>query len=92
MTEERSEGRDLERMCAVVIAAALRYRDGMRAYLAAQAEAMVQGATLDDLVAGNWQLYQETAQAEAELFVLLDLLEATRACALSKERHASGRW
>jgi hypothetical protein len=78
-------------MRAVVIAAALRYRDAMRAYLAVQAEAMVQGATLDDLVAGNWQRYQETAQAEAALFALLDTLEATQTCAVSTERHANGR-
>jgi hypothetical protein len=63
-------------MHQVVIAAALRYRDAMRAYMAGQAEAVAQGATLDELVLRNQEGFQQAAQAEEALFGLLDMLDA----------------
>jgi hypothetical protein len=79
MTGERDHNQDLAALHAVVIEVAIRYRDAMRRYLAEQSEAMVQGATLEELVTDNWPSFQETAQAETELFALLDMLEATQA-------------
>jgi hypothetical protein len=76
VTDEQSRNRDLGAMREEVIAAALRYRDAMRAYLAGQAEAMAQGATLDELMLRNQEGFQQAAQAEEELFSLLDRLEA----------------
>jgi hypothetical protein len=59
-----------------VIAAARRYRDLMRGYLAEQGELMAREASLDDLVTRNWERFAATAAAEGELFALLDHLDA----------------
>jgi hypothetical protein len=73
---EQSRYGDLEAMRAVVVAAALRYRDVMRAYMVGQATALEQGATLDALVLRSQAAFAAAAQAEEVLFSLLDTLEA----------------
>ncbi len=55
--------------------AARRYQDAMRRYLAEQVEAIDRGKTLDELLTDNWQHYSEAAQAEQDLFALLDALD-----------------
>ena len=90
MTEKRNHNLDLAALHEVVIAVAIRYRDAMRRYLAEQSEAMVRGATLDELVTANWPSFQETAQAETELFALLDTLEAMQAHAAGTAGARSG--
>jgi hypothetical protein len=79
MTEERNHNRELAALHEVVVEVAIRYRDAMRRYLDEQSEAMAHGATLEELVTDNWPSFQETAQAETELFALLDVLEVTQA-------------
>jgi hypothetical protein len=59
-----------------VIAAARRYRDLMRQYLAEQREMVERGASLDEMVTSNWGHFAETATAEEDLFGLLDDLDA----------------
>jgi hypothetical protein len=76
VTEERSEGREVEAMRQVVIAAALQFRDAMRAYMVGQVAALAQGATLDETVLRNQEGFHQAAQAEEMLFGLLDRLEA----------------
>jgi hypothetical protein len=76
-------------MRATVIAAAIHFRGAMRAYLAGQAAAMKQGATLHELVMGNQEGFQEAAQAEEALFALLDTLEGMQAGAQSEKHHAN---
>jgi hypothetical protein len=76
VTEEQGRDHDVGALRKTIIAAALRYRDATRAYLAVQAVAVRQGSTLDDLVAGNQERLREAAQAEETLFGLLDTLDA----------------
>jgi hypothetical protein len=76
---EQRESGDVEAMRAVVVAAALRYRDVMRAYMVGQAAALEQGATLDALVLRSQVAFADAAQAEEVLFALLDTLEAMEA-------------
>src|SRR5262245_5550628 len=90
LTEERSKDRDVKAMHAIVVAAALRYRDVMRAYMAGQAAALEQGATLDDLMSRNQAGFQEAAQAEEVLFALLDRLEAMEVGETHREQPAEG--
>ena len=78
MTEKRSEDRDVEAMCEAAIAAAIRYRDAMRAYMARQIAAIDTGVSLEDLVLSNQAGFQAAARAEEELFALLDTLEANQ--------------
>jgi hypothetical protein len=73
--EQRNSG-DVEAMHAVLVAAALRYRDAMRAYMAGQAAALEQGVPLNDLMLRNQEEFHEAAQAEEVLFALLDTLDA----------------
>jgi hypothetical protein len=68
-----------EAMRAVIVAAALHYRDTMRRYLGEQTEAIASGEPLDALVADNWGTFQEAVRAEERLFALLDTLEAIEA-------------
>lgn len=58
------------------VTAARRYRDLMRRYLAEQAALLARGASLDEMVRSNWEGFGETADAEEELFALLDDLDA----------------
>lgn len=58
-----------------VVAAARRYRDVMRQYMEEQSAQVERGASLDDLVANNWQRFAEAAAAEEDLFALLDALD-----------------
>lgn len=59
-----------------VIESARRYRDLMRRYIAEQAELVERGASLDELVTGNWARFAETSAAEEDLFALLDEFDA----------------
>jgi len=68
------DARRLEQMEAV-IAAARRYRDAMRRYIAEQTVMIDQGMALDDLVTSNWERFAEASAAEEELFALLDALD-----------------
>ena len=61
-----------------VVAAARRYRDAMRRYLAEQLALIDQGMSLDDLVTSNWAGFSRAAAAEEELFVLLDALDTVQ--------------
>ncbi|MCA1670215.1 MAG: hypothetical protein LC793_23090 [Thermomicrobia bacterium] len=67
---------DRLRQMEEVMAAARRYRDLMRWYLAEQAGLVARGASLDEMVRSNWERFGEAADAEEELFVLLDDLDA----------------
>jgi hypothetical protein len=76
--EERSEDREVAAIRAAAIAAAIRYRDAMREYMAQQVAAIDTGVSLEDLVLHNQAGFQAAAREEEELFALLDALEATR--------------
>lgn len=69
-----ADPRRLEQITAVV-AAARRYRDTMRRYMAEQAAMIARGVTLDDLVTSNWESFAAVSVAEEELFALLDALD-----------------
>jgi hypothetical protein len=58
-----------------VIAAARRYRDLMRRYIAEQTAMIDRDMALDDLVMSNWAGFAAAAAAEEELFALLDTLD-----------------
>jgi hypothetical protein len=73
---ERSEDRDVEAMREDVAAAAQRYRDAMRQYMAQQIAAIDAGLSLEELVLRNQEGFQAAAQAQEALFALLDALEA----------------
>jgi hypothetical protein len=60
---------------SATIAAARRYRDALRRYLAEQQAAINRGATMDELMTRHQALFQEAMQAERELFALLDALD-----------------
>ncbi len=60
---------------AEIVAAGQRYRDAMRRYQMVQATLIARGASLDDLVAGNWDGYAAAADAEERLFALLDAFD-----------------
>lgn len=62
------------KLLAVVSGAAV-YRGLMEDYLARQAAYVEQGKTVDELVIGSWDRYEEVARAEARLFAALDALE-----------------
>ena len=68
------DARRLEQMEAV-IAAARRYRDAMRRYIAEQTVMIDRGIALDDLVTSNWAGFAASASAEEELFALLATLD-----------------
>ena len=58
-----------------VVAAARRYRDLMRRYIAEQTAMIDRGMALDDRVMRNWAGFAAAASAEEELFALLDTLD-----------------
>jgi len=59
----------------VVASAAFVYRQQTEAYLVGQVELVEQGATVDEMVTANWQLFEEVARAERRLFEAIDDLE-----------------
>lgn len=62
-----------------VVSSAVVYRGLMADYLARQAAYVEQGKTVDELVIGSWQLFEEVARAENRLFSALDALEEAQA-------------
>jgi hypothetical protein len=61
-----------------IIAAARRYRDLMRQYMAEQTDLIARGVPLDEFVASNSARFTEAAAAEDELFALVDEYDAQR--------------
>ncbi len=59
----------------MVASAAVVYRQQMETYQAQQAALVEQGTTVEEMVAGNWKLFEEVARAEQRLFEALDNLE-----------------
>lgn len=59
-----------------IVAAAQRYRDALRRYLAMQIEAMEGGERFDALAGRTWLAFREAERAEEALFALLDALDA----------------
>lgn len=59
----------------VVASAAFVYRQQTEVYMARQAALIERGATVDEMVTANWQLFEEVARAEQRLFEAIDDLE-----------------
>ncbi len=63
------------RLLALASAAAI-YRQRTELYVAQQAEYVEQGRTIEEMVVGSWDSFEDVARAESRLFATIDDLDA----------------